>query len=56
MLARGFKTPLQAGQTIAIEPKFVMPGKGGIGIENTFAVTVDGGEIITDMPDQIVFL
>jgi Xaa-Pro aminopeptidase len=56
VLAQGFKAPLQAGQTIAIEPKFVIPGKGGIGIENTFAVTADGGEKITDMPDQIVFL
>ena len=56
VLAQGFNAPLQAGQTIAIEPKFVIPGKGGIGIENTFAVTADGGEKITDMPDQIVFL
>lgn len=56
VLAQGFKAQLQAGQTIAIEPKFVIPGKGGIGIENTFAVTADGGEKITDMPDQIIFL
>ncbi len=56
VLAQGFKAPLQAGQTIAIEPKFVIPGKGGIGIENTFAVTANGGEKITDMPDQIIFL
>lgn len=56
VLAQGFKMPLQAGQTIAIEPKFVIPGKGGIGIENTFAVAVGGGEKITDMPDEIIFL
>lgn len=56
VLAQGFKAPLQAGQTIAIEPKFVIPGKGGIGIENTFAVTPDGGEKITYMPDEIIFL
>lgn len=56
VLAQGFKLPLQAGQTIAIEPKFVIPGKGGIGIENTFAVTANGGEKMTDMPDQIIFL
>jgi Xaa-Pro aminopeptidase len=56
VLAQGFKVPLQAGQTIAIEPKFVFPGKGVIGIENTFAVTVAGGEKITDMPDDIVYL
>jgi len=56
VLAQGFKVPLQVGQTIAIEPKFVFPGKGVIGIENTFAVTVSGGEKITDIDDGIVFL
>jgi Xaa-Pro aminopeptidase len=56
VLAQGFKVPLQVGQTIAIEPKFVFPGKGVIGIENTFAVTVSGGEKITDIDDQIRFL
>ncbi|NJD91660.1 MAG: aminopeptidase P family protein [Geobacter sp.] len=56
VLAQGFKVPLQAGQTIAIEPKFVIPGKGVIGIENTFAVTAAGGEKITNIPDDIVYL
>lgn len=56
VLAQGFKVPLQAGQTIAIEPKFVIPGKGVIGIENTFAVTATGGEKITNIPDDIVYL
>jgi len=56
VLAQGFKVPLQLGQTIAIEPKFVIPGKGVIGIENTFAVTATGGEKLTDMPDDIVYI
>lgn len=56
VLAQGFKVPLQAGQTIAIEPKFVFPDKGVIGIENTFAVSVDGGEKITDIDDRIIFI
>ena len=56
VLAQGFKVPLQAGQTIAIEPKFVFPDKGVIGIENTFAVSNNGGEKITDIDDQIIFL
>lgn len=56
VLAQGFKVPLQVGQTIAVEPKFVIPGKGVIGIENTFAVSDKGGIKLTDMPDQIVFL
>ena len=48
--------PLQSGQVIAVEPKFVIPGKGVIGIENTFAVSDDGGLKLTDIPDGIVFL
>jgi Xaa-Pro aminopeptidase len=56
VLAQGFKVALQDGQTIAIEPKFVLPGHGVIGIENTFAVSRDGGVKITDLPDQIVYL
>lgn len=56
VIAQGFKVALQEGQTIAIEPKFVLPGKGVIGIENTFAVTPDGGRRLTDIPDGIVFL
>ena len=56
VLAQGFKVALQAGQTIAIEPKFVLPGLGVIGIENTFAVSSQGGVKLTDMPDEIVYL
>lgn len=56
VLAQGLKSALQEGQTIAIEPKFVLPGHGVIGIENTFAVSREGGVKLTDMPDQIVCL
>ncbi|MDD2735690.1 MAG: Xaa-Pro peptidase family protein [Desulfuromonadaceae bacterium] len=56
VIAQGFKVPLQSGQTIAIEPKFVVPGKGVVGIENTFAVSPQGGIKMTDIPDGITFL
>ncbi|HEY6874144.1 MAG TPA: Xaa-Pro peptidase family protein [Geobacteraceae bacterium] len=56
VLAQGFKAPLQARQTIAIEPKFVIPGQGVIGIENTFAVSDRGGVKLTDLADEIVYL
>lgn len=56
VLAQGFKAVLQEGQTVAIEPKFVLPGRGVIGIENTYAVSSGGGVKITDLPDQIVYL
>ncbi len=47
VLAPGFKAPLREHQTIAIEPKFVFPGQGAVGIENTFVVTPQGGEKLT---------
>lgn len=56
VLAQGFNMPLVAGQTIAIEPKFVFPGLGAIGIENTWAVTEKGGEKLTNMPDALIRL
>ena len=56
VLAQGFAMPLQVGQVVAVEPKFVIPGKGAIGIENTFVVTEQGGERLTDLDDEIVVL
>jgi Xaa-Pro dipeptidase len=56
VLAQGFKAPLQEGQTVAIEPKFVFPLYGVVGIENTFAVSSQGGVKLTNLPDQIVYL
>jgi Xaa-Pro aminopeptidase len=47
VLAPGSDSPLVAGQTIAVEPKFVFPGRGAIGIENTWLVTESGGEKLT---------
>lgn len=54
VLAQGFDMPLVAGQTIAIEPKFVFPELGPIGIENTYIVTEQGGEKITVLSDALV--
>ena len=55
VLAPGFKAPLELGQTVAIEPKFVFAGVGAVGIENTFVVTAQGGEKLTAaMPDEIL--
>jgi len=56
VLAQGFKVPLVEKQAIAIEPKFVLPGLGVIGIENTFAVGAGGGERLTPLADDIVYL
>ncbi len=56
VLAPKFKAPLTAGQTIAVEPTFLFPEKGAVGIENTFAVTESKCEKLTDLPDNIVYM
>lgn len=56
VLAPGFTAPLQSNMIIALEPKFFFPGLGGVGIENTFRVTPEGGENLTDFPDDIMIL
>jgi Xaa-Pro dipeptidase len=42
ILAKGFNQPLQVGMVIAIEPKFTFPGRGVVGIENTYVVKSSG--------------
>lgn len=54
VLAPGFKAPLVEGQIVAVEPKFVFPGLGAVGIENTWAVTPAGGEKITVLADDVI--
>ncbi|MBI5075250.1 MAG: aminopeptidase P family protein [Nitrospirae bacterium] len=56
VLAPKFRAPLLSGNTVAVEPKFLFPGKGAVGIENTFAVTGKSCERLTDLPDDIVYL
>jgi len=38
--------PLVAGMVFALEPKFVLPGIGAVGIEDTFVVTSHGAECL----------
>lgn len=47
---------LQAGNVIALEPKFVIPGVGAVGVENTYVVRADGVERLTNAPEEITEL
>ncbi|KRE70407.1 M24 family metallopeptidase [Paenibacillus sp. Soil750] len=53
VLAKGFKYPLAPGMVIAIEPKFTFPGRGVVGIEDTYLITEDGYEKLTVSRDGI---
>jgi len=47
---------LQPGMVIALEPKFILPGEGLAGIENSFVVTDTGLEKLTLFDDAIQVL
>ncbi len=42
VLAQGFNDPLQAGMTLAVEPKIALEGIGLVGCENTYEIIPDG--------------
>lgn len=48
--------PLEVGNTIALEPKFVLPGIGAVGTENSYIVQENGMEKITFAPEEIIDL
>ncbi len=56
LLAKGYRVPMEAGMVFALEPKFIFPDLGMAGIENTWLVTEDGVEKISDFPDDLVVL
>lgn len=45
---------LKENNVIALEPKFVIPHTGAVGIENTYVVKSDGMECITRSPEEII--
>ena len=47
---------LEEGNVIALEPKFVIPEVGAVGIENTYVVRPDGLECLTNAPEEIIEL
>jgi Xaa-Pro aminopeptidase len=54
VLAPRSKHVLAEGNVIAIEPKFVIPGVGAVGIENTYVCTAKGLRCLTPAPENII--
>ena len=50
------KDTLLSGMTIALEPKFVLPGIGAVGIENTYIIHDEELENITQCEEKIIVL
>jgi HAD superfamily hydrolase (TIGR01549 family) len=54
VLAPRSKSVLTVGNVIALEPKFVIPQVGAVGIENTYVVTENGMRCLTHSPEEII--
>ena len=50
----GSDLELEAGMVFALEPKFVLPGLGAVGVENTWLVEREGITALTRAPEHIV--
>lgn len=50
------KEVLEPGMALALEPKFVLPGIGAVGIENTYIVHENGLEKITLCEEELIVL
>lgn len=47
------RSMLEENMTLAIEPKFVIPGVGAVGVENTYIVRADGLENLTQGDENL---
>ncbi len=56
LLAKGSPHVLEPGMVYALEPKFLFPGKGMVGLENTYHVTRDGSVKISLTDDERIIL
>ncbi|SEO68114.1 Xaa-Pro peptidase family protein [Paenibacillus sp. OV219] len=56
VLAKGFSTPLAPGMVLAVEPKFTFPGRGVVGIENSYLITDTGCRQLTRSPEGLIVL
>jgi len=53
-IANGFGSPLEENMVIALEPKKGIPGIGMVGVEDTYIVTSEGGQLITGGEKDII--
>jgi Xaa-Pro aminopeptidase len=55
VLSSGSKAVIEAGMTLAIEPKVFFPERGGLGIENMYLITDTGFEKLTPFREDIIY-
>jgi Xaa-Pro aminopeptidase len=54
ILAPRFDLPLAPGMVLALEPKFVLPGEGVVGLEDDYLVTEAGVERLSLTPQEVL--
>lgn len=54
ILARRFDLPLAPGMVLALEPKFVLPGEGAVGLEDDYLVMEGGVERLSLTPQEVL--
>lgn len=55
-IARNHDYKIEEGTVLAIEPKFVFPGEGACGVENTVLIRNEDYEILTDSEEDLLIL
>lgn len=53
VIAKNHHILLQPGMVLALEPKFIFPGEGAVGVEDTFVLTKNGLEQLNTLDDSI---
>ena len=53
VLGAGYDEPLPVGAVITIEPKFMVPGLGGVMVEDDLVVTPGGHEVISTLEREL---
>lgn len=56
VIAEGRDEELREGMVVAVEPKFVFPGVGAVGVEVDYAITERGPERLSTFPTELVQL
>jgi Xaa-Pro aminopeptidase len=54
VLAERIDVPLESGMVLAVEPKAFVKGLGPVGIENTYLVTPEGPQRLSDAREELV--
>jgi Xaa-Pro dipeptidase len=53
VIAKNRNYTMQPGMVLALEPKFVFPGLGTVGVEDTYVMTENGLQLLNDLDDDI---